>query len=373
MDYHNAYIAILNEYKVDNTKYYRWKMFELLIALELDMILWENAKNMVKKYVTLPATNDYGTDLIDLEFTRTVQVKSRNVHVTHVGISTYVNHSVWWLGIPQLILAIEDTVTYNEDVKTSMPQILVYNFKELMEKVPSTSIDTIFKVYIGPKKLTPEEKIKEFISYVDQHGMPKYINIKCSDERVNFSDGTNMYLFWENCKRMQKYNLPMYSDLLSHPIIGSNCEVRKTKPMSQINYIINCCDEYGIQKCNNLVYWIECKKNNKCLTYPWSILLRNPVLRKDYKNYLSSNYVFYKKLFAYIKDLKNNLSLDHEFWILCRNTKMYDEWPCCELLKITELRKDRDAHIGAERILELCMNPPTTSINFDDKNFSMCV
>ncbi len=73
--YRQKYINFIDDYGYDDTKFKDHYIFEILYALELNLILWSDIPPNFDELYDLPHTMDYGVDLIDLEYTRTGQVK----------------------------------------------------------------------------------------------------------------------------------------------------------------------------------------------------------------------------------------------------------------------------------------------------------
>jgi len=82
------------------------KIYEILWALHTNMILWDDIPPTFQKQFDLPHIRDYGIDLIDLDCTRTAQVKLYNSTstVTWSHATNYVTYSHMLLNITNMSL-----------------------------------------------------------------------------------------------------------------------------------------------------------------------------------------------------------------------------------------------------------------------------
>jgi hypothetical protein len=82
----------------------KWKVYEYLVAIELKMLMWDDAFEELSKIKDLPFQKDYGIDLISPDFTKTAQVKyySDTSTITWRDVSTYSSYSLMILGIKDM-------------------------------------------------------------------------------------------------------------------------------------------------------------------------------------------------------------------------------------------------------------------------------
>jgi hypothetical protein len=81
--YHNLYIDNIKRYANNNSDEPDHKIYEYLYALELGMITWDNLPPTFDDKFKIPHKMDYGVDLINLEFTKSCQVKKyENSNIT---------------------------------------------------------------------------------------------------------------------------------------------------------------------------------------------------------------------------------------------------------------------------------------------------
>ncbi len=105
--YRQKYINFIYDYGYDDTKFKDHYIFEILYALELNLILWSDIPPNFDELYDLPHTMDYGVDLIDLEYTRTGQVKKycETSCITWSALCKFYTYSTQVLDIDNLILA----------------------------------------------------------------------------------------------------------------------------------------------------------------------------------------------------------------------------------------------------------------------------
>ena len=116
------------------TKYPKWKIYEYLTAIELNMILWEDAIHLLNNKI--PHSADYGIDLISYDLTRTAQVKYyNNTTITWRNISTYISYSTKILGINNMLLITTTTAKIPKIVQENI-NIVRYNFDEILNPKP---------------------------------------------------------------------------------------------------------------------------------------------------------------------------------------------------------------------------------------------
>jgi superfamily II DNA or RNA helicase len=103
LSYKNKYIAMVNNTNLNMPTH---KKYEILWAIEKEMILWDDLPPEFGEHFDLPHIRDYGVDLIDLEYTKTAQVKhySKNSTITWTDITNYTSYSKELLGITNMNL-----------------------------------------------------------------------------------------------------------------------------------------------------------------------------------------------------------------------------------------------------------------------------
>lgn len=74
-EYRNKYINIINDYYYNNVNLKEWEVFEILCALETNQILIKDLPDDFIHKFNLPHKNDYGVDLISLDYNSCSQVK----------------------------------------------------------------------------------------------------------------------------------------------------------------------------------------------------------------------------------------------------------------------------------------------------------
>lgn len=82
----------------------KWKVYEYLVAIELKMLMWDDAYEELSKIKKLSFKKDYGIDLISPDYTKTAQVKyyGDNSSITWDEVSTYISYSLIILGIKDM-------------------------------------------------------------------------------------------------------------------------------------------------------------------------------------------------------------------------------------------------------------------------------
>jgi hypothetical protein len=329
------YIEIIKDFKCNKLHIKQDKVFEYLVALELKMILWKDARDLIDKHIYLEHKNDYGTDLVDLDFTRTAQVTMVK-RLGHAKAAKYIAHSVWKLCIPDMTMVLSsqaEEVSYI--VKDLLPNIVVYDYDQLLNKVLVTLPDLI----ILPKKvnLLVPQKIDELIHQFDTKGKPIV--------RQKFSDGSDMYSFWISCKSSRRLNSPVYNKLMMHSTIRNLYgPITETDEEKQVKQLIKYAKNNSIDNCNQLIIWNECKLYRKFNNEIWITLATIDILRLDYESYTEihhpDEYVLIKKINGIIKYASENDISDYEFWLDCKNNFLCDKWPYIKLLTVPTLEDE---------------------------------
>lgn len=118
-------MSIWDKYqKIVNTEFNilpKWKVYEYLVAIELKMLMWDDAYEELSKQKKVPFKQDYGVDLISPDFTKTAQVKYYTSTVIWRDVSTYVSYSLMILGIKDMQIVTTSTA--------NIPTIVDQNIK----------------------------------------------------------------------------------------------------------------------------------------------------------------------------------------------------------------------------------------------------
>lgn len=137
-DYERKYINMIKEYSRDKTLYKDYKIYEYLYAIELGMIVWEDIPPVFCDRFDIPNRKDYGIDLIDLECTKTCQVKyyGHNFSITWTHFSTFNTFSEM-IDANERILATTTEAKIVEHVEKFMKKkniaLIRKNFDELIK------------------------------------------------------------------------------------------------------------------------------------------------------------------------------------------------------------------------------------------------
>lgn len=130
--YHNKYINLLLQPNIPD-----WKKFEYAVALNQQMIVWSDIPPNFGELYKLPHLMDYGIDCIDLEYTKTIQVKHYGTsNITWKLMSTYIAYSLHILGINNMNLVTTPTANVTSIVKRSFPNMLRFSLEELTSNLP---------------------------------------------------------------------------------------------------------------------------------------------------------------------------------------------------------------------------------------------
>ena len=141
MDYNKyllKYKNIIYDYKNNNKNYEEFYIFEVLYAIKLGLILWEDIPPGFEEIYNLPHKRDYGIDLISLQFDKTSQVKMyNNSLITWSDMCKYNCYSKDILEIKDLTLATTTTAKIDKMVqrlfKNENYHILRNNFDDMLK------------------------------------------------------------------------------------------------------------------------------------------------------------------------------------------------------------------------------------------------
>jgi superfamily II DNA or RNA helicase len=140
--YKNKYIAEINQWRADNSRYPDHQIYERLWAIEKSQILWSDIPPGFEDIYELPTRNDYGIDLIDLKYTETSQVKfyRENSTITWTAITNYTSYSRDILGINNLNILTTPEAKIDKMVKrlliSNLECIQRQSFEALIGKIP---------------------------------------------------------------------------------------------------------------------------------------------------------------------------------------------------------------------------------------------
>jgi hypothetical protein len=130
--YRNKYINLLLQPNIPD-----WKKFEYAVALNQSMIVWSDIPPNFGELYNLPHLMDYGIDCINLEYTKTIQVKHyKTSNITWKLMSTYIAYSSHILGINDMNLVTTPTANVTSIVKRSFPNMLRFTLDELIANLP---------------------------------------------------------------------------------------------------------------------------------------------------------------------------------------------------------------------------------------------
>lgn len=113
----------------------KWKAFEYLCAIELNMLIWDDALLFIKQQRGISTDKDYGIDLISKDLTRTAQVKfyGETSSITWRGISTYMSYSSNILDIKDNVVVTTNSAKVAQIVKDNI-KIILMDYEELYKK-----------------------------------------------------------------------------------------------------------------------------------------------------------------------------------------------------------------------------------------------
>ena len=146
--YKNKYIAEINQWRGGNSQVPVHQMYERLWAIEKGQILWTDIPPGFEDIYDLPHRNDYGIDLIDLQYSGTSQVKfyGETSFIKWSDITNYTSYSKDILGIQKLNLLTTPVAKIDKMVQrlfANNPEFIQrMTLDALLEKIP---IEVIFE------------------------------------------------------------------------------------------------------------------------------------------------------------------------------------------------------------------------------------
>lgn len=320
------YIIMLNEHKSGKLLLRKYVVFELLAAIKLKMLMWNDVKN-------IPAANidddyqkdDMGIDLINYDLNRAAQVKYAK-GVTWTDVATFYGSCHFMDNLYHTTLVVRDCTKVVKYVE-QRAKIIRLNYDDELANVPLSAPNVIINKFLHSVLFT-EHRILELLEYFKTHDEV--------DTYTRFSDGKLISKFWYNIKYCRRLNKPRYSKLRECPVAMRLYPEETIKDHHlQVGSLLRFMDEYSIDDCNKLIIWKECKQQMKCSTPPWNKLMTNEELYEDYYQYAKSinKHTEMKNIRRLIKHASVP-TLDHDFWIKCKTEKLCDTWPYVMLLTV---------------------------------------
>jgi hypothetical protein len=174
---------------IDQNKQRYSKIYEILCALKHYFILWDDVPPCFSEIYNLPHLRDYGIDLIDLEVTKSAQVKYySNTMVTWSSIGTFTNYSQ--------MLNIPEENRYLFTTNSAKIEKMVYT-------------DTGMCLFHKARNNVQRSDFKELLEYALQIPLSK-TNVKKIvkkiEQRSYIVQATNK--FFASFKKILKYQLP---------------------------------------------------------------------------------------------------------------------------------------------------------------------
>jgi len=154
-----------------------WKKYEMMYALKLNMILWDDIPPNFGELFDIPHTLDYGVDLIDLKYTKCVQVKKYNntSRITWSDICKFRTYAKDILEIDNMILATTkvakiDKLADHKLISTNKIRLVRNNYDELLDYVSTIKL---------PDEIEKDKlKIEERSYLIDCYNILKSTNKK---------------------------------------------------------------------------------------------------------------------------------------------------------------------------------------------------
>jgi predicted ArsR family transcriptional regulator len=188
----------------------------------------------------------------------------------------------------------ENRLTKKPYSKLLENQLLKENYEAYLELVESKKDVTT---------VSSKEKVDQLIQYVEENG-----TIPPQNKTVLFADNVCMGSFWGYCKTAKRLTKEPYSKLLENQLLKENYEaylelveskkdVTTVSPEEKVEQLIQHVEENGaIPPVNKTVlftdnscmgsFWQSCKTAKKLTKEPYSKLLENALLKKNYEEYL---------------------------------------------------------------------------------------
>lgn len=341
IEYYNKYIDIINKYKNCEIKLKSSKVFEYLVAIELKMVMWDNIAHKIGKVVPLTTFGDCGVDMVSFDLRKCAQVKSGKYKkgLAYKDLCTFLMYSTLGLDIHNNILVVEDNMVINFNGLHLFNKVLRFNRAKMLESVPNKSVSILVNPYIPYDRLECEQKIIEFIEYVKSNGKP--------NGKIMFSDGTNMYRFMNDYRRLRKFNYTIYNDIYDLSVMKKYYGKIYSAPIdekTQYNELVDYHDKYG-KKVFDLNIWKVCKQEKMLhRSAEFASLANIPDFELDYEQHIKDHFPDDYKLVKTINNIIRLLDtwdgddkssmLDIGIWKQCMKDKLYNFWPYTKLAEI---------------------------------------
>lgn len=329
------YYNILNNYKIGKVLLPDHKVFEYVAAIKLNMIMWEDILNIPEARLnTQYSVDDSGIDIISYDLTVAGQVKYVN-SLTWEQLTTFDGFCDHLEVVSKRLVIIRHDTTLSSRVQT-ICKIIRLNMVDELNSIPTVTINKQLKY----SKLSVDGKIQELIEF----GCKPKTNDK-------FSDGQNMYSFWNSIKQGRKLNLATYTKLREVPFVMNRFMETEDDFQIQINSLLKYIDDHiSITKIDTIDYklydkfiiWNECKLQRKCEHQPWVQLLDNFMLKKDYYDHLKTVDLDMYNLATQIDELVEFIEeginiFEHDIWMKCVNENLIGKWPYTNLFEYLEV------------------------------------
>ena len=158
--YKNKYISTIVDYSKNNDLHEAHYIYELLWAIELNLISWEDIPPGFEDTYDLPHKRDYGIDLISLQFDKTCQVKmyGEKSLITWSDISKYNTYSSDILNIKHMTIA---TTTVSK-----IDSMVVRLFKNDNKHIIRKDFDTMIREVVNDYK--PVVETRRIVSKIEE-------------------------------------------------------------------------------------------------------------------------------------------------------------------------------------------------------------
>jgi hypothetical protein len=305
-------------------------VYELLAAIKLKMVMWDDAAPTLMKYFYLPRNGrDTGIDLISLDFNRAAQVKGfTNVGMVHLETTVI---CAFRLNIRNLTLVCPPGKDLHKDI-TSIFKIVRLDTE--IGELPDQNL--VVNEFIKDGYIDINERMNELVEQFEK---------SCKiDTKMLFSDGTPMYGFWYNIKRGRTLTYINYDRIRScKPLMDAYGEETEEEKLDRINRFIDFTKSSNFDVCSKLLVWNDIKRDGKHIDIIWKELSQE--YKDDYESYIKLNqpdvYSKLKKVRCYLAffDGYGNFAND-EFWQECKSKRLCDTWPYYGLLLHKQLNED---------------------------------
>ena len=142
--YKNKYIGYIKDY-IDKRAYYpEHKIYEILWAIDKNMILWDDIPPNFSDFHYVPNNRDYGIDLINLDFNKSCQAKlyGKNSSITFKHMSTFYAMSSGLMDINDMTLLTTNEAKIVDHsmclIQKNDIKLIRMDFKDLLDKVSAT-------------------------------------------------------------------------------------------------------------------------------------------------------------------------------------------------------------------------------------------